>query len=474
MPHMYPLIPRVPRPRGLGGLAQAASGLGTWVVDKPWGLSPAIIPGQPQPYQNAIRTILPRAQRPRLLNLHQGPVVPTGTWPVVRPTNAPVFRTPLVAAGERAVDEQLPFAGYGSGWVPLGVAQPPYFLVGTKDMKQGWSGFGQENAEGGTTVNVGGRAVRVTAAAQAQAEANPNLIYDMVRDAAVVYTDLLAQRDMYETVRVQGTKAYTAAGVAEPEVKAMQDATAAAFGNAAAQNDAVTKLNKYGTVVSSLTSMMDRGELTGLPASVQQAINAMQKTSTRPDLSGTNTLLTTGPKPPYLGTGAITLVGTLLALGVLAIAGATTVGIMYGPEIADWGVEAEKTKRARAEADLARIRAQSEVWKVYDRQKAALMQRLATSSPGEGLAIKAQIAELDKQYRATEQAAKRAPREAAGGRPADLLMPVIAFGALFALGGGLHTVKGWFAKGQERRVQKKRKKRRPMVLTAEPMDWDED
>jgi hypothetical protein len=126
---MYPLIPRVPRPRGLGAIANIAAGLGTWVVDRPWGLSPAIIPGQPQAYQNAIRTILPRAQRPRLLNLHQGPVVPTGTWPVVQPTNAPVFRTPLIAPGERAVSEQLPYAGYGSGWVPLGVAHPPYFLA---------------------------------------------------------------------------------------------------------------------------------------------------------------------------------------------------------------------------------------------------------------------------------------------------------------------------------------------------------
>ena len=451
----YPLIPRVPRPRGLGGIANQMAGLGTWVVDRPWGLSPAIIPGPPQPYQNTIRTVLPRAQRPRLLNLHQGPVVPTGTWPQVRPTNAPVFRTPLIRAGERAVDEQLPFAGFGSGWVPLGVAHPPYFLVGTKDMKAGWSGFGAENGTGGTTVNVGGQQMRVSAQAQAQAEADPSLIYGIVTDSAIVYTDLLAQRDIFDTVYASGKRAYGAVmaeGLADQAAR--RDATQAAFGSTEALNAAATRINHYGAVVASLSGMAERGDLKNLPASVQRALNAMQRTSTVPDVMGSNTLLTQVTTP--IDFGAITVLGVLLTLGVLAIIGATAAEVSTSG-ITNWLAERERTLAARAAADLARTRAQSAQWQVYDKQKAALMAKRAQVAPAEQRAIDAQMALLDQQYRAQDAHIKKAVNDAGGGGSIFLPLLMVAGGLLWATG-GTRALKGLFTRKREKVAEKKQER----------------
>jgi hypothetical protein len=454
---MYPLIPRVPRPRGLGGIAKAAAGLGTWVVDKPWGLSPAIIPGQPQPYQNAIRTILPRAQRPRLLNLHQGPVVPTGTWPVVHPTNAPVFRTPLIAPGERAVSEQLPYAGYGSGWVPLGVAHPPYFLAEKGPMNPGMNGFGETNDDGSTTVNVAGKSVRVSAQAMAQVQANPQVIYQLLTDSAVIYTDLLAQRDIYDSVRVNGTRAYEnvmAANLAE--VQAMQDATFAAFGDAAQQNEAASRLNQYGAVVTSLSGMMDRGELANMPPQVVQAVNALRKTSTQPDVSGNNTLLSSGPAPTDLG---IVFWTAVAIVGVVAILGYTAYKV--APVITDWGVEANRAAAARADADLARARAQSAQWQVYDKQKAALMEKRATVAPAEQVAIDAQIKALDTQYHGVDVGVKRAVRNAGGASFPFVPVAMVVGGVLLA--GGWGWLLGLF-RGKKKAVTEKQSEKSAYVF----------
>ena len=135
-------LPRRDRPRGLGDVAEAASGLGTWIVDDFWGLSPAIISGQPQPYgQTSVQTLLPRTPMPRLQNLHMGPVIPGGTWPTLRRmNNQPVFRTPVErpgaiqmslppGAGPGPASEVVPHDLAGLGYIPMGVAHRPAYLL---------------------------------------------------------------------------------------------------------------------------------------------------------------------------------------------------------------------------------------------------------------------------------------------------------------------------------------------------------
>jgi hypothetical protein len=183
------IIRRVPRPRGLGGVARAASGMGAWVVDRPWGLSPSIIPGQPQPYQGMVRTQLPRSQHPRMLNVDYR-VVAGGSWPRLLPANSPVFRTPVMAPGAQAVNETLPgdpvpsgTAGYG--WVPLGVAHPPYFLAERHDM----SGYGGS-----------GDALRLVEDEHAWLEQNPAKVKKAISDTAIAYAALLAQQNVFHTM----------------------------------------------------------------------------------------------------------------------------------------------------------------------------------------------------------------------------------------------------------------------------------
>jgi hypothetical protein len=317
------------------------------------------------------------------------------------------------------------------------------------------NGFGANNDDGSTSVNVAGKVVRVSAAAKAQAEANPGLIYRLLTDSAVIYTDLLAQRDIYDAVRINGTRAYES--VMAPnlaEVQAMQDATFAGFGDAAKQNDAATRLNQYGAVVSALAGMMDRGELKNLPPQVMQAVNAMQRTSTQPDVMATNTLLTSGPAP--LDYGVITVLGVLLTLGVLAIIGTTVVGVTHGAQIMDWASEGSRAATARAEADLARTRAQSAQWQVYDKQKAALMQKRVTVSPAEQVAIDAQIKALDTQYHGVDAGVKRAVRSAGGGTFPVGPMAMVVAGVLAAGGWGFLFGKDGFFRGRKKKVEEKK------------------
>ena len=134
-------LPLESRPRGLGELAEQASGFGTWVVDMRWGLSPKLIGGQNRPYGPAVvQTYYPRSQAPRLTALQTGGVIAAGTWPDLLPaTTSPVFRTPVTRPGVQQMSlppgagvtngTALAAAGMqglaGYGYVPLGVAQPP-------------------------------------------------------------------------------------------------------------------------------------------------------------------------------------------------------------------------------------------------------------------------------------------------------------------------------------------------------------
>lgn len=223
------IIRRVPRPRGLGGIAHAASGMGAWVVDRPWGLSPSIVPGQPQPYQGMVRTQLPRSQHPRLLNVDYR-VVAGGSWPRLLPANSPVFRTPVVAPGAQAVNEALPgdpvpsgTAGYG--WVPLGVAHPPYFLAEKGPM----SGYGQATDE---MKMPDGSAVPEADAAWLRA--NPGKVKQAIKNSATIYAGLRAQRDLFIGLRSVLTTRYAADANRGPfgaaSDKATGEATLAIFG----------------------------------------------------------------------------------------------------------------------------------------------------------------------------------------------------------------------------------------------------
>lgn len=157
-------LPRRDRPRGLGEAAdRAGSGFGTWIVDNFWGLSPKNIGGQPRPYgQTVVQTLLPRSLQPRLMNLHMGPVIPGGTWPLLRRmNNQPVFRTPVERAGAvqmslppgagagpptEAVPHNLAGTGGGFGWIPMGVAHRPAYLL----EQPGIQGYGAGAPNGGS------------------------------------------------------------------------------------------------------------------------------------------------------------------------------------------------------------------------------------------------------------------------------------------------------------------------------------
>ena len=250
---MYPNILRVvPRPRGLGGVARVAAGLGAWVVDKPWGLSPSIIPGQPRPYQNMVRTMLPRSQHPRLLNVDYR-VVAGGSWPRLLPANSPVFRTPVMAPGAQAVNEALPgdpvargVAGYG--WVPMGVAHPPYFLA---EKGSGMSGYGANS----TTLS---------AADQKWLEDNPGKVQKAIRDTAVAYASLRAQANTFNVLYQSLAKAdaVLSAGAGFSDADARARAVQLIYGSEAKKNEADTTLRRMGAAASRVQGMAEAEGLT--------------------------------------------------------------------------------------------------------------------------------------------------------------------------------------------------------------------
>lgn len=151
--------PRRPRPRGLGAMGEFFGGLGSWVIDQPWGLSPSIIPGQPRPYGPDVlpNPMPPRAQQPRWLNVSDR-VLPKTPWPRILPASGPgaaVFRTPVTDPGFTVVDEPGNWSGAGTiggyGYIPMGVARPPVQLLAPQyrgygcptRCAPGMAGFGQ-------------------------------------------------------------------------------------------------------------------------------------------------------------------------------------------------------------------------------------------------------------------------------------------------------------------------------------------
>lgn len=139
-------LPRVPRPRGLGQLGDT---LGAWVVDKHWGLSPSIVPGQNIPYgPQIVNTIYPYSQTPRYLDVDYG-VVQRNQWswpkyPAASGPGAAVFRMPVTAPGIKEMDgpdayEKAEPSLSGYGYVAPGQAEPPAHLLETESFQ----GYGQ-------------------------------------------------------------------------------------------------------------------------------------------------------------------------------------------------------------------------------------------------------------------------------------------------------------------------------------------
>lgn len=138
-------LPRVPRPRGLGALGDT---LGAWVVDKHWGLSPSIVPGQNIPYgPNIVNTIYPYSQSPRYLDVDYGVIQRSQwQWPKYHAASGPgaaVFRMPVTAPGIKEMDgpdayEKAEPSLSGYGYIPPGQATPPAHLVEV----EGFGGLG--------------------------------------------------------------------------------------------------------------------------------------------------------------------------------------------------------------------------------------------------------------------------------------------------------------------------------------------
>lgn len=346
---------RVPRPRGLGGIARVAAGLGTWIVDRPWGLSPAIIPGQPRPYQDMVRTMLPRSQHPRLLNVSYR-VLAAGSWPRLLPANSPVFRTPVMAPGAQAVNEALPgdpisrgVAGYG--WVPMGVAHPPFFLAETA---AGMSGYGSNGS--GTKANL-------SDADRQWVADNPRRVTKAIRDSALTYAKLRAQQNLYHTLFDTFAKqaATYRANVVSTKGSPEQRATQAVYGSAEAKFDAANRLQRWAGAAAEIKMTAEAG---GIPLTGPVGVLATQP--------GPNKLRQ-GVEPESFGTHGygvepvtLTVLGVIaiIALTAVIVGGATWSIARYFDEAAtisaqtnaDWMASTRAVRTAQSEvlADLSR------------------------------------------------------------------------------------------------------------------------
>jgi hypothetical protein len=202
-------LPRRDRPRGLGEAAdRAGSGFGTWIVDNFWGLSPKNISGQPRPYgQTVVQTLLPRSLQPRLMNLHMGPVIPGGTWPLLRRmNNQPVFRTPVErpgavqmslppGAGAGPPTEAVPHNMAGFGWVPMGVAHRPSYLLEQPGL-QGFGGFGQVGGE--LTIEAMGAIVKLDPSEVEWTEKNAATLRNIFLNFARTYLARMHQLELFD------------------------------------------------------------------------------------------------------------------------------------------------------------------------------------------------------------------------------------------------------------------------------------
>lgn len=428
------MIPRVPRPRGLGGLGHHFAGLGTWVVDKPWGLSPAIIPGQPRPYQDMVRTQLPRSQHPRLLNLHMGPVLAAGTYPQLIPANTPVFRTPVRAPGVEVVSDQLPRtpALNGFGWVPMGVAHPPFRLA--------MNGFGQTTGAPETvTVTVAGRPYTATVSS-----ADAAALKAIAVGAAKVYGTLKAQRDTYETIERVGREAWQASGLSEQQaaINAMADAQSAVYGSAQAQNAAMLDLERWESVLASLQEALASGQFGDVPPEMAGVMRVLTTRTTRFDVSGDTSALGHGPPPLNLGFVFMT------ALAVIAIAAAAgAVGFAYYTGKFDVAkVQAEVAKK-EAETAAEKTRMASKAWQVADAYRALLTEKIATAPTAEArMEYEAKLKAITTDVKA-QQVANQGPAATPEGPPSTWWLWAIGLGVVgYALGifdrlGGM--ARGW-------------------------------
>lgn len=321
------------RPRGLGDLADAAASFGTWVVDMRWGLSPKHIHGQTRPYgPPVVTTFYPRSQDPRLLNLHQGPVVAGGTWPQLAPVGSwpGVFRTPMVSPGSRQMS-MPPLGMSGFGYVPMGVATTPYHLLAPgEDMASPYEqmpaalrgpdlqGFG---ADDDVSLTVGGKTLTLTAADTEWVRANATRLQNAFYGFAQSYVAARSQLQRFQDL-------YADLAIVEPDAtKRRAQAEEVVFGAVGMKptQDLVSALD--GARVQ-LASMVTSDELAQWPAPLRDSWLAFVGASSAPAMSGygadpvgLTALLISAGVAPWLAALAVGVLVIGLVLGVVALVG---------------------------------------------------------------------------------------------------------------------------------------------------------
>lgn len=121
-------FPRRSRPRGLGyagGIGNALSGMGSWVVDTEYGLGPRFREGYNRPYPpEAMPTRYPRAQAARVLGPAAGVNVVGRPYAATRlaTTRYPVRMAPVTAPGAALRNPGV--AGFGQAELGASVRIP--------------------------------------------------------------------------------------------------------------------------------------------------------------------------------------------------------------------------------------------------------------------------------------------------------------------------------------------------------------
>jgi hypothetical protein len=237
-------------------------------------------------------------------------VVAGGSWPRLLPANSPVFRTPVTAPGAQAVNETLPgtpvpsgTAGYG--WVPLGVAHPPYFLA---EKGSGLSGYGSESP------------LDLSAEDQAWLKANPGKVQKAIRDSAIAYASLRAQQNTYHALYKALAKedAVGRANVTQAGGNAYQRATQIVYGGEAAKVEASRMLQRMAAVATEVQLVAEKegmtlsGPLSVLASQPDESPSNLTKGRDSLSLNGFGIAVSTIVVISIIATAAVVGTGTYL------------------------------------------------------------------------------------------------------------------------------------------------------------------
>lgn len=382
MPYAQNLLPRDPFPRGLGELAQRASGFGTWVVDMHWGLSPPFITGQNRPYGTpVVQTFYPRSQAPRLTNLQTGPVIAAGTWPdLLQTDSSPVFRTPVRRPGEQQIS--LPpgagvaglaggysgMHGYrGYGHIPLGVARPPTEMYERASFgSRGTAGFGEDPSAGElpSSITVLGMSHAVTPEDWQALVANQPQLVNMVYSLYAIYVARLKQMESFTFIM-------QTFGLTYPDYHQRRAyASNVAFGSPDGERRAANEFNALLKVREDLRAGTTAEQIAALPAGTRQMFEqfVLEGAPSAPSATGFGVL------PAFIA--AVVATGTIVkwVAGALVVLG--VIGTAYGVAQIYRLFTDKPTEelRARAQADAAAAELQTA--KAYAANTAALNERM--------------------------------------------------------------------------------------------------